>query len=625
MLASALLFATLLSASICIDPESELYKEVFTYHNQTFAKAEYAFEVVEKIFNAFKQWFFTITFCEFTYFENRILKYTENYGYGYPVMLLNGCPDIVKTKVKPRINRHGTTAYLVTSNELSLDGSEFVIEALIRTGVFKPRSAVIFVINTPVDMDSYFLYTMKLHFHLLLSKSITNSVMILYSGRLRMYTYNPFKNEIKDITDVKDVSGLLIRQYNDLSGHELRLSVYRKVYVSDEAGPVYCNSKLAETVMKILNATCKPLTPRDGNTVGDLLPNGTATGVTADLIDGYTDLELSSRILKNSYYGYIDTTYPLVQDELCFLIKKSLRQSTFTTTLKLISVDMLLLCIFNVIFFITVALIVRGVEKGIWNLNDRRNSSSTVVDLVKCFIRQTVDMKFTGPIFRVVVFLIMIYSLVVDCAVDGIITSAIAYPRYKPDINTLPELVHTNLTFAVHNRHLRIYKRSLSPEYYNIISKRTKAFNDDKIKEAIVKRQFQYALLLRKTDAQYISRQQSNMDNGRPLFHTVEECPVPCSIVYGLRYGSPYLPKLNNILHHLNQGGILQYWSKSEDFAFYQSNAKSLYAEENKERKPLSGENVMEIFIVLFIGLSVSVLAFSGEILLYYIARRRKN
>lgn len=413
-----LLIVTFLHPSVSIDPNSPLSKEIFTYHNQTSFKAEYAFEVVEKIFNAFKQWFFTITFCDFTYFENRILKYTENYGYGYPVMLLNGCPDANKTKVKPRINRHGDTAYLVTSNELSLDGSEFVIEALMRTGVFKPRSAVIFVINTPVKMDSYFFYTMKLHFRILLSRSITNSVMVLYSGRLIMYTYNPFNNEIRDITNVKEVGRLLAQQYNNLFGQELRLSVFRKIYVSNINGPVYCDTKLAETVMKILNATCKPLAPRDANTVGDLLSNGTATGVTADLIDGYTDLELNSRILKNSYYGYIDTTYPLVQDELCFLVKKSLKQSTFMTTLKLISVDMLLLCIFNVIFFLSVALVARALEKGIWNLKDTRDSSSTVVDLIKCFIRQTVDIKFTGPIFRCVVFLIMIYSLVVDCAVD---------------------------------------------------------------------------------------------------------------------------------------------------------------------------------------------------------------
>lgn len=400
------------------DSDSVLYKEIASYHNETHFKAQYAYEVVKKIFNAFKQWFYTITFCDFTYFENRILKYTENYGYGYPVMLLNGCPDVNKTKVKPKINRHGKTVYVVTSNELTLDGSEFVLEAFMRTGVFKPRSAVIFVISTPIEMDSYFFYNMKLHFKLLLSRSITNSVIVLYSNRLKVYTYNPFRNEIRDITDVRDVGRLLSNQYNNLYGHELRLSVFRKIYISDDVGPVYCDSRLAKTVMKILNATCKPLPTRDSNTIGDLLANGTATGVTADLIEGYSDLELNSRILKNSYYGYIDTTYPLMQDELCFLVAKSLRQSTFMTTMKMISVDMLILFIFNMGLFLVLALLVRMIERTLWKLNDRRTTSSTAVDLFKCFIRQTVDIKFTGPIFRCVVLLMMVYSLVVDCAID---------------------------------------------------------------------------------------------------------------------------------------------------------------------------------------------------------------
>lgn len=413
-----LLIVLMFHFSASINSDCVLYKEIAAYHNETHFKAQYAYQVVEKIFNAFKQWFYTVTFCDFTYFENRILKHTENYGDGYPVMLLNGCPDANKTKVKPKINRHGKTVYVVTSNELSLDGSEFVLEAFIRTGVFKPRSAVVFVISNPVEMDSYFFYNMKLHFRLLLSRSITNSVMVLYSGRLRVYTYNPFRNEIRDITDVKNVGRLLADQYNNLYGQELRLSVFKKIYMSDEDGPVYCDSRLAQIVMKILNATCNALPTRDGNTVGDLLKNGTATGVTADLMDGYTDLELNSRILKNSYYGYIDTTYPLVQDELCFLVEKSLRQSTFATILKLISVDMLVLCMFNMVFFMVLALLVRAIEMELWKLKDRQTTSSTVVDLFKCFIRQTVDVKFTGPIFRCVLLLVMVYSLVVDCAID---------------------------------------------------------------------------------------------------------------------------------------------------------------------------------------------------------------
>lgn len=403
---------------LCLNESSPLYTEVFTYHNETYLRADFAFQVVNKIFNAFEQWFFTITFCEFTYFENRILKYTENYGHGYPVMLLNGCQDPNATKVKPKLDTHGNTAYLVTSKSLTIESSEYALQALIRTGVFKPRSSIIFVVNTPVEMDSYFNYDMFNHFQLLWSKSVTNSIIIVWTDKLRMYSYNPFYGKIKDVTDVRDIAHVLAKQHEDLNGHEIRLSVFRKIYISDETGLVYCNSKLASTVMLLLNATCKPLAPRDGNTVGDLLPNGTSTGVTADLIDGYTDMELNSRILKNSYYGYIDTTYPLVQDELCFLIKKSMSQSTFMTTIKLISIDMLFVFIFIVIIFIGVSLVIRKVETRIWEIKDRRSQSETVLDLIKCFIRQTVDVKYPGPLFRAIVLLIMIYSLIIDCAID---------------------------------------------------------------------------------------------------------------------------------------------------------------------------------------------------------------
>lgn len=414
------IFLTLLlsNSSLCFDETDVLYKEVMEYHNDAYSKASYAYEVVNIMYNSFRQWYFTITFCEFTYFENRILKYTEQYGHGYNVMLLNGCPYSNNSFIKPRYNTHGETAYLVTSNDLSIDVSETVITALKRTGIFKPRSAVIFVIKTPIELDNYFYHALNNHFQLLWSSSLTNSVLILKTDRLKMYAYNPFFQEIKDITDVQDVSNLLSKQYNNLYGYGLRLSVFRKVYVSDKTGPINCDSLLAKTVMKVINATCYPLPPRDESTVGDLLDNGTATGVTADLIDGYSDLELNSRILKNSYYGYIDTTYPFNQDELCFLVKKSDTQSTFKTTINLISMEMLLLFFFTFTVFIIVTIWTRKVEINILNIDDKQTTGATLIDLIKCFIRQTVDFNFMGPIFRSLVLMIVMYSLIIDCAID---------------------------------------------------------------------------------------------------------------------------------------------------------------------------------------------------------------
>lgn len=412
------IFAIFLTPGLCLDENSALYQEVFTYHNETSKKAEFAYEVVNKIYKAFRQWFFTITFCEFTYFENRILKYTENYEYGYSVLLLNSCADTNKTRVKPRFDRHGATTYVVTANEFTIDVSANVIDAFQRSGVFKPRSAVIFVVNEIVDLDKYFYHEAKSHFQLLWSRSITNSVLILKSDRLKIYSYNPYFDEVLDITHVEDISRFLSKTYKNLYGNKIRLSVFRKPYVSDETGPVLCNSLLAQTVMHYMNATCVPLTPRDGNTVGDLLDNGIATGATADLMDAYTDFELSSRLLKNSYYGYIDTTYPLRQDSLCFLVKNSGKQSTFTTTINLMSMPLLVSFAFIFCSVTILSTVVRKAEGKICNEQNQQSVGTTTLELVKCFMRQTVDIHFRGPVYRLLIMMVVIYALIVNCVVD---------------------------------------------------------------------------------------------------------------------------------------------------------------------------------------------------------------
>ncbi|XP_021207883.3 uncharacterized protein LOC101736495 [Bombyx mori] len=585
-----------------------------TYHSETSAKAIFASEVVSNIYNSFEQWYFTIAFCEFSYMENRIIKYTENYGNGNPVMLVNTCPRNDRAKFKPKYNIHGQTVYIITSENLRLEDSEQAVESLKRTGVFQPRSAVIFVVNIPVEIDSYFFYNVKMHFQLLWSRSITNSVLMVWSHKLRAYSYNPFFDEIRDITNVSDVSGFLDSQYKNLFGHELRLSVYRTIYLDDEIGPIRCHKNyLAKTVIDKLNATCKSLVPRDGSTVGDLLDNGTATGATSDLIDGYSDMELNSRILKNSFYGYIDTTYPLTQDELCFIVKKSDKQSTFTTVLNLLTSELLISLICFAICFVGIALIVRKIEKTLMKIEDKKTVGSVMIDILKCFLRQTAEIKFFGPVFRCITLAIVIYSLIINSVIDAILTSAITYPRYKPNLNTMNDLVKSNLTLGVHNRDFGIFNSSLNSEYYESLKNRIEIFSDKQIKKFIDERQFQYAVLLRRTEAENIVRKPANMKNGRKLFHIVAECPVPCSMVFCLRYGSPFKPILESILHRLSQYGVLKHWTDTEEYNY---NRNTLNAE-NKERKSLSISNVYEVFLVTLGGFLISTIVFIIEVFLH--------
>lgn len=185
----------------------------------------------------------------------------------------------------------------------------------------------------------------------------------------------------------------------------------------------------------------------------------------------------------------------------------------------------------------------------------------------------------------------------------------------------MADVLDRNFTIGVHNRYLKIFKPSLNEGNRERVLKRIELVNDRKIKNVIDNRQFQYALLLRKFDAEYISRKPSNYLNGRPLFHTTTECAVPCYIVFGLHYGSPYVPRLNEIFGRLSQAGILQKWFDSDDYTLFQSRNKRLFPAGNKEKRPLKTDNVKEIFIVWSIGLLVGAIVFIAEIIMYYIPK----
>lgn len=177
----------------------------------------------------------------------------------------------------------------------------------------------------------------------------------------------------------------------------------------------------------------------------------------------------------------------------------------------------------------------------------------------------------------------------------------------------MQELGKTNLTIGIHNRDYQIVNSSFSPEFYEETKNRIELINDHKIKKVIDERLFKYAILLKKTVADYITSQPKNMKNGKPLFHVMSDCPCPCFLVYGLRYGSPYLPRVEYILKQLTRGGILQYWSRTEK----DSVQHKLLPPEGKNKKPLSMSNVKEMFYVLLIGEMISTFVFFIELLLH--------
>lgn len=181
----------------------------------------------------------------------------------------------------------------------------------------------------------------------------------------------------------------------------------------------------------------------------------------------------------------------------------------------------------------------------------------------------------------------------------------------------MSELVDSNLTIGIHNRDKKLFLKSLTSEQLKVLEDRIEILGDRKIKEVIETRQFKYALLLRQSDAVYISKKLSNLHNGRSIFHVMEDCPVPCSIVYGLRYGSPYLKRINYILDHLNQGGILNQWSTTEEFSLQRKISTN-----DKEKKPLDMTTLQEVFYVWLIGLFGCVIVFVLELASYHYRRR---
>ncbi|XP_076638212.1 uncharacterized protein LOC143350184 [Colletes latitarsis] len=109
-------------------------------------------------------------------------------------------------------------------------------------------------------------------------------------------------------------------------------------------------------------------------------------------------------------------------------------------------------------------------------------------------------------------------------------------------------------------------------------------------------------------------------EEGNPLLHVVDECPMNYRVSYVLRSNSPYEERVNFVLDRLKEAGLLTFWFDNMTYPLKIVKMKKL--RQNDRTIQLTLEHYSLAFLLLFVGLLGSAIMFLVEV---YTARRAKR
>nr|XP_021194150.2 ionotropic receptor 21a [Helicoverpa armigera] len=221
---------------------------------------------------------------------------------------------------------------------------------------------------------------------------------------------------------------------------------------------------------------------------------------------------------------------------------------------------------------------------------------------------------------------LLIAGLILSCAYGAGLASTFTVPRYEPSIDTVQDIVDREMEWgATHDAWIFSLTLSTEPLVKQLVSQfRIHSF--DELKRKSYTRSMAYSI--EKLPAgnfaigEYIT-QEAVLDMMLMLedFY-YEQCVVM------MRKSSPYTEKVSQLVGRLHQSGLLLAWEtqvalKHLNYKVQVEVRLSRSKNDVGTTKPLNLDNVVGIFIVYAIGLTISFAFFLGEI--YVHQRKKKN
>ncbi|PSN30225.1 Ionotropic receptor 568 [Blattella germanica] len=356
----------------------------------------------------------------------------------------------------------------------------------------------------------------------------------------------------------------------------------------------------------------------DSDLWGIKLPNGTWTGMKADIFNNVTEMGFGGLLLDTELCKTFDCTIPHFRDGLVWHVPRPKQIPNWESIYRVFTINTWLLFL---VICIAVAFLLWGLgkteEDSYFITLDRSLSHmwATILSVSVPRLPLTPRLRFLFVIW-------VIYGLHIDLLYLSFLTTFLINPGYERQVQNVIELVHSKLKYGYHEGFDKYFDDTTDEILTTIRKHRIHCEGDGSIclKRMVTKRDFanlvSSSLMEFKINAEFFDH------NGQPLYNHFKNTFLGYDFVFYLSKGSPLLDTFNDIIFRISEAGlILQWWEEMK------TELRLTYAKRDiqEESSTLSLSHLVSVYVFLSIGLAISFILFICEIIWFSCYLKRLN
>lgn len=468
-----------------------------------------------------------------------------------------------------------------------------ILPTIRRIHFFRPRHNIILLTDLYSNISVDLVIDINVLFRHYWQKEILNIALILNSENI--YTHQPYFNNF-----VVRIVGQNIfpDKTRNLNGHRLRMSMFKAALDAIElhSGKVIGRDlDQWSTIAQELNASFVLIPPTDGITYGLKFPNGSMTGVFADVVQNITDLAVNSRMVKLQFENLLTSTYPHDREDVSIIVPTAENIKEFVKFVMLFSTNL----------WILVGCLAVVFALFWWKFFVPNHPVYAFLSSYTLSLGNPVSEP-VGTIPRMILLIYTSWIFFIQGAYHGTLTSVLTVPLFAPEINTLNQLENSKIDMYAANRFKDMFLVNLGGTLTSKLVGKIKTVPDDPDIEKLVSRRGHYAIIQKETFALHAVYQRGNYKkDGSQIYRMMLEKPMPTQVCYAARYGYPLLPKLNQFLRRFQEAGLDKHWKQ---ITIHRLMLDEKYGEipAPPSLRVLSFDNISIAFIALAFGLSLA-------------------
>lgn len=458
-------------------------------------------------------------------------------------------------------------------------------------------------------------------FNVFWQKTVLNALIVYWNQTghgFQAVSYTPFPElqlQFIERKQLKVLNEVFADKTGNIYGYPLKATVFydssRARFVENDTSITAAldgvDGQLARLIAEKMNATLTMTIPADGQEIGEILNNGSATGALGAIINGSVDFGINMRFYRlNQFEGKVEATLSNGRDDICFLSPIRGKAMDMGSIFRPFENETWVAVGLLIPSYVTLFYLIIWWDKG----------KHSFIRYFMIFFAYSMQQSspFNPLVFRQrYLFLLWLFTtLIISSLFQAKMSGSLIMPKELPDYDTIEELSRSNLKIMSLERYNRQMAEFLRDKrYHGVYDPLIKRFVNCTLDEFYEKiGEFDKNFGFANKDHINAYLRSVYKYKSQVFFHQVKQCAIPYLGVYGIKYGTPYKGRINFIIRQAQEGGLVELWERSNKVI-------DTATQGGDELQAFSVKNLQMVFYVFWLGCIICIFSFIGELVFY--------